>query len=96
MAKWVCLSDNGWVSYSEEDSGKIEAALNSDARYIDLNFNGNTYRIDFSTMNQTNRGTAVSRSVQRISSAVSFFNLMRYLHIVRKFTNFLAGRRMAL
>jgi hypothetical protein len=71
MAKWVCLTEKGWISYSDDDNRKIEGALRSDAQYIDLSFNGNSYRINFATMNQINQVTAVSRIVQRISSEVS-------------------------
>ena len=71
MAKWVCITEQGWIPYSDDDNGKIEAALNSGAQHIDLSFNSNSYRIDFATMNQINQSTMISRNVQRISSAAS-------------------------
>ncbi len=71
MAEWVCHTEKGWISYLEKDSKKIEAALKSNNTHVDLIFNGSSYRIDFANMKQVNRGTDVSRNIQRISSAVS-------------------------
>jgi E3 ubiquitin-protein ligase TRIP12 len=71
MAKWICHTERGWVPYSDEDSTKIDASLKSKASHVDLDINGNSYRIEFATMNQINRDTGVSRNVQRISSTVS-------------------------
>lgn len=80
MILWICHTEKGWISYSATDNSNIEAAYKANLSTFDLNLNGNSYIINFEKMEQINRKTSLSRSVQRISPNVivawiSFSNL---------------------